>query len=182
MRDLLNDIRAHTPADIMEERDIARLAELIEDQRERCFYRDYFNPGHITGSALLISRDGGRVLMNHHKFLKKWLCFGGHADGDMNTLAVAIRETIEESGIENIKPLMPEIVDIDIHQIPRNPRKDEPIHFHYDVRYILHCNDNEEFQASEESNDLRWCGYDEAMALVNDFTMCRLLTKWKTRL
>ena len=32
------------------------------------------------------------VLLNHHKTLDKWIHFGGHSDGDSNSLNVAKRE------------------------------------------------------------------------------------------
>jgi len=29
-------------------------------------------------------------------------------------------------------------IDIDIHAIPENPRRNEPAHIHFDFRYIFH--------------------------------------------
>ena len=37
------------------------------------------------------------VLLNHHKILDKWLHFGGHSDGESNSLNVAKREVMEEA-------------------------------------------------------------------------------------
>ena len=103
-------------------RNNSKFLELLNEPR--CFYRDCF-PAHITGSALLLSADGDKVLMNHHKSLNMWMQFGGHADGDEDILAVAIRETMEESGIIAFKPITPNIVDLDIHEIPANVKKNE---------------------------------------------------------
>lgn len=158
-------------------RDILSLIETAPD----CFYRTHFNPGHITGSALLVSADNRRVLMNHHKFLNIWICFGGHADGERDVLDVAMREAREESGIENIEPVTADIFSVDIHPIPENPKKGEPPHRHFDIRYLLRVKDkaDEAFAMSEESHNLRWCGYEEARVLAaNDLSMHRLLIKW----
>ena len=38
--------------------------------------------GHFTSGVWLVSADGGRVLMTHHRKLERWLQLGGHADGD----------------------------------------------------------------------------------------------------
>lgn len=57
--------------------------------------------GHITGSGFLLKSDLSKVLLTHHAKLNEWLQFGGHSDGEANTLNVAIRETIEESGIRH---------------------------------------------------------------------------------
>src|SRR5689334_8610797 len=55
--------------------------------------------GHLTGSAWLVSADGERVLLTHHRKLDRWLQLGGHADGDADLARVALREAEEESGL-----------------------------------------------------------------------------------
>lgn len=164
------------------ERDHWRDIRTLIDNHPDCFYRTHFDPGHITGSALLLSADGTRVLMNHHKFLNIWICFGGHADGETNILQVALREAIEESGIDDIEPVRTTIFDVDVHAIPPNPKKNEPAHKHFDIRYLLRVRNavNENFAKSDESVNLRWCSYDEARKLADpaDLSMHRLLDKW----
>lgn len=176
-----NLLAAHVPFDISEEVDIALVRNLI-CQHPDCYVRSHFTPGHITGSGLLISADGKRVLLNHHKFLNMWIGFGGHADGEKDILSVCRREIMEESGIEDIEPLTQSIVDVSVHPVPENPGKGEPAHQHFDIRYIFRVRNaaNENFAISDESVSLRWCDYDQAMTLVNkNDKITRLLTKWK---
>jgi 8-oxo-dGTP pyrophosphatase MutT (NUDIX family) len=160
---------------------VARVVELLR-AKDDCFYRTCFEPGHITGSALLVSADNTRVLMNHHGSLDKWICFGGHADGDENILNVARRELEEESGILNLEPVLSGIFDVDVHDIPANPKKGEPAHAHFDIRYLFRAAGPATFAASEESHEIRWCSYDAAMALAGDDSMRRLLHKWRAGL
>ncbi len=130
----------------------------------------------------MLSHDRQRVLLNHHKFLNMWIGFGGHADGEMDIFSVCRREIMEESGIENIEPLTLSIVDVSVHPVPDNPKKGEPAHKHFDIRYIFCVKDraDERYAVSDESVSLRWCDYNEAMTLVNpDDKICRLLRKWK---
>jgi 8-oxo-dGTP pyrophosphatase MutT (NUDIX family) len=173
-------LEGYVPSD--DERDhFYAIKNLIENYSD-CFHRTHFEPGHITGSALLLSADGSRVLMNHHKFLDIWICFGGHADGEKDILNVALREAIEESGIEDIEPVKATIFDVDVHAIPANPKKGEPPHKHFDLRYLMRVRNasNENFAESDESLGLRWCNYEEAKKLANlkDLSMHRLLDKW----
>lgn len=174
-------LEAYMPSDVEGDhwRDICALIEKHPD----CFYRTHFDPGHITGSGLLVSADGRRVLMNHHKFLNIWICFGGHADGELDVLNVALREVIEESGIADVEPVTGKIFDVDVHGIPCNPAKGEPAHKHFDLRYLFRVRraDSEAFTGSEESVDLRWCGYEQARQLADpaDASMHRLLDKWQ---
>ena len=66
-----------------------RMIELL-DSTPDCFHRTSF-PAHFTGSALVVSADGRRALLHHHRKLNKWLQFGGHCDGDEDVLRVAQR-------------------------------------------------------------------------------------------
>jgi len=174
-------LAAHTPFDDDEASDIAATRALIQNHPD-CYWRTHFDPGHVTGSGLLLSQDRQRVLLNHHKFLNMWIGFGGHADGEKDIFSVCRREIMEESGIENIEPLTGSIVDVSVHPVPDNPKKGEPAHKHFDIRYIFYVKDkaDEQFAMSDESVSLRWCDYNEAMTLVNpDDNICRLLRKWK---
>ena len=160
------------------------ILHLIKTHSKSCLYRDLFEPGHITGSAFLISYDKQKVLMNYHSKLKKWVGFGGHADGEADIFNVAKREVQEESGIENIIAVSNDILDIDVHDIPENIK--EPKHRHFDIRYLFFVADKkyEDFQMSDESQELRWCSYNEACNLINpkDEDLFRLLGKWQQSL
>ncbi len=179
---MLETLLAHKP-DAAEQQHFRDICNLIETHGDACFYRTHFNPGHITGSGLLVSADGNRVLMNHHTFLNIWICFGGHADGETDILNVALREVTEESGIADVEPVNTSIFDVDIHAIPANIKKGEPPHKHFDIRYLFRVRNaaSEAFAMSEESLNLRWCSYEEAQKLAcpRDVSMHRLLDKWR---
>ncbi len=179
MDDLLNSLQAYRASSEKEEQDRLKILYLIENRKDRCFYRDCFDPGHITASALVVNERGDRVLMNHHKGLGKWLCFGGHADGETDMLAVALREAQEESGITSLMPVFTTIFDLDVHTIPENPKRGEPAHDHHDIVYIFRCTGPSSFVMSEESLELRWCTYPEALRLTGGNNMHRLLDKWQ---
>lgn len=123
-------------------------------EHENCFERSCIE-GHFTGSAWLVNPDGSKALLTLHHKLQRWMQTGGHADGCPDSLQVALKEATEESGIDRIEPLSDELFDIDIHPIPANPRKNEPEHLHYDLRYLLRA-PHENFSISDESDDLSW--------------------------
>lgn len=178
----LDDLKAYKPS-FLEEDDYNKIISLIEKEPE-CYGRGCF-PAHVTGSAFLINKAGDKVLLNHHKSLNIWLQFGGHADGDSDILAVAKRELEEESGIKDFKHICfgeTKIFDIDTHIIPANDLKNEPEHAHYDLRYLFQCQGREAFSISDESLELRWCSYDEAIVLMNleDKGVRRMLDKWRS--
>lgn len=151
-----------------------RMLDLL-DTRPDCFHRDAF-PAHFTGSALVVSADGSKVLLHHHRKLDRWLQFGGHCDGEEDVLSVARRETLEESGIDGLVVASGRPFDLDIHEIP--PHGHEPVHFHYDVRYVLIAPEAAETKTSAESKELRWFTFGELQDWDLDPGLRRLVGKW----
>ena len=135
--------------------------------------------GHFTASAWLLSADGSQALLMHHAKLNLWVQLGGHADGDTDLLAVAIKEAQEESGIMGIEAISPAIFDIDIHTIPANSK--EPEHEHFDVRFLLRVTSDEAVIPNKESKELRWIGKDTAELPTTQRSVVRLFEKWVTQ-
>ena len=156
------------------ETDVTRLAQFVRRQ-PRCFERDCFDDGHVTGSAWLVDQSGSRVLLTHHRKLKKWLQLGGHSDGDNDPLAVAQREAEEESGL-SVRPVAQTILDVDIHAIP--PRGRDPEHLHYDLRVALEVVGSDRFRVSDESLDLEWIDINDVKRLTIEESVLRLARKF----
>ncbi len=143
-----------------------------------CFLRSNLE-GHFTGSAWLVSADGLRVLLTHHRKLDRWLQLGGHADGDNDLSRVALREAEEESGLSNLE-VESDVFDLDRHWIPE--RGDVPGHWHYDVRFVVHCLGSEAFVVSEESHALAWRDIAEIAAdPESDESLRRMAGRWRER-
>ena len=143
-----------------------------------CFERSHA-AGHMTGSAWLLNPAGDKALLTLHHNLQRWMQTGGHADGDPDTLRVALKEAEEESGITGIVPITEEIFDIDIHLIPARPAKGEPAHYHYDVRYLLRA-PHEQYAISHESDDLTWWSAEDfaTQAAELDASVLRMAELW----
>lgn len=138
-------------------------------------------PGHFTASCWLLSPDRQRVLLTQHKKLGRWLQLGGHADGDTDLVAVALREAQEESGLGCLtaESIEPAIFDLDAHEIPARPN--EPAHIHWDVRFVIYAS-SEEFNVSHESDALAWVDIAELATAQNvDASLQRMAGKWLAR-
>ncbi|HQZ27401.1 MAG TPA: NUDIX hydrolase [Verrucomicrobiales bacterium] len=142
----------------------------------QCFERSLAE-GHITASAWILDATGQKTLLTHHRKLNLWLQPGGHADGNSDVLAVALQEGLEETGLRSLRAVSPEIFDLDIHGIPA--RKEEPSHFHYDVRFLLQNDGAETFVVSAESHDLAWVELDQLETYTTEWSMRRMRDKAK---
>jgi 8-oxo-dGTP pyrophosphatase MutT (NUDIX family) len=152
-----------------------RLEQFVKECPD-CFERSNL-AGHITSSCWLVSKDGQKVLLTHHRKLNMWLQPGGHCDGDGDVIRVALKEAGEETGIDDWRLISKEIFDIDIHVIPG--RKDEPEHYHYDVRFLFVAQANEDYIVSEESHDLAWVELNKLSDYTDEFSMHRMCNKWQ---
>lgn len=128
---------------------LAQTIALITDQADP-FDRTYYDPGHITASAIVLSPDGESVVLVSHTRVGLWIQPGGHVEHDDSTLVdAARREVKEETGITLPKTKSPSLVRVDVHEIP--PFKNEPSHLHHDMtfgfrtdtRQIDTCGDSE---------------------------------------
>ena len=86
-------------------------------------------------------------------------------------------EAREETGCEvRLYDPTPTLLDVDVHPIPA--RGDEPAHHHLDLRFLMVAEDPQSLKLNaEESSAVGWFGFDEAIALVDDDALQRLIRK-----
>lgn len=131
--------------------------------------------GHITASAWIVDPSRTRAVLLHHRKLDRWLQLGGHVDGERDVRAAALREAREESGLVEIVSLEAGIYDVDVHVIPA--RRDEPEHFHYDIRFAFEADRFAPLVVSDESHALAWIPLAELDRYETDESVMRLARK-----
>jgi len=152
-----------------------RMLDFLEESQD-CFER-FLPTRHFTASAWMLNNDKSQALLMHHAKLNIWVQPGGHADGDSDLCAVAVKEAIEESGIYGIVPVSYDIFDIDIHKIPANSK--EVAHDHYDVRFLVKVISDEKFVQNRESKELRWISKDRKQLPTQERSVIRMFEKWE---
>ena len=170
LKSLLEGYNPSDPAEVIYK---SQMLEILKNCSD-CFNRSC-RVGHFTGSSWLLDKTEERFFMMHHKKLDIWLQSGGHADGNENLLEVAIKEAEEESGLSDIKAISDKIFDIDVHLFPKI-KNDDP-HYHFDVRFLLKYEGDEELKINDESNMIKWFSRDE-FNMKDHSSVSRMFNKW----
>ena len=171
--ELLSKYRSEDPQQASTANDFSSFIRMHPDCCERSLAI-----GHLTGSAWLVSPNQRHVLLMHHRKLLRWLQPGGHADGNPDLAAVALREAGEETGLTGLT-VEAGIFDLDRHRIPVHG--EEPEHWHYDFRFVLQA-EGVEFVGNQESLALAW--FDIATLCTDpamDASIRRMAGKWLRR-
>ena len=106
-QELLNQIEHYTPFNEQEETDKQLILNWIRNNTN-AFSREN-TVAHMTASAWVVNQDKSKILMVYHNIYNSWSWLGGHADGETDLLAVALREVKEEAGISHVCPVSEEI-------------------------------------------------------------------------
>lgn len=174
---LLELVSNHAPIDDLEREHTDNTLVFLQ-QNINCTSTDNLS-GHITASAWVLCPDQKKTLLTHHRKLNRWLQLGGHIENDSTIQQAALREAMEESGIDNMSLVHTEIFDIDVHQIPTRKKIKE--HYHYDIRFLIQAK-NTDFTKSPESNELAWVNLTKVADLVSDESVLRMCRKTCTEL
>lgn len=137
----------------LREQYVAHLHARTDGWSKACF------PDHLTAGALVLSRDGSRVLLNLHRKARRWFAFGGHLEpGDTTLAAAALREGTEESGLPDLE-VDPVPVHLSLHEV--GFCDDRGTVRHFDVRFLARLGTSTDPVVSDESLDLRWFPVDD---------------------
>jgi 8-oxo-dGTP pyrophosphatase MutT (NUDIX family) len=171
---LLEALVAYRAEDARDEEVVSRFRAFLDRADP---FRRADPEGHVTASAVVARPSGDSFLLVFHQKLDRWLQPGGHVEpDDPSVFDAALREAKEETGIGGLaEPLGDRILDLDVHAIPAF--RDEPAHWHYDVRYLLTATDG-----SAPAVGARWFPYDDVLPVDVDGSLVRAVRKANRRL
>ncbi len=109
---------------------------------------------HFTASAWVVNKERTKVLMIYHNIYKSWAWTGGHADGEEDLLNVAIREVKEETGVENVTPILKDIFSLEIATVNGHVKRGKYVasHVHLNLTYFLEVDEGETLKIKEDEN------------------------------
>lgn len=161
---IVEDIRAYQPWNEQEEADKARILAFIA-ANENAFLREN-SLAHMTASAWITDPSRQKLLMVYHRIYDSWSWTGGHADGEEDLLAVAMREAMEETGLQSVRPVSPEIYSLEVLTVDGHQKRGKyvPSHLHMNVSYLLQADPSQPLKVCpQENSGVKW--FDKEAAL-----------------
>ncbi len=167
-------LETYQPDGEAEATDVARVRALLERSPDP-YPRSL--PMHVTGSALIVAPDSGRVLLRWHPRQQAWLQVGGHGDpGEQDPLGIARREAAEETGLTDLVPWPDgQLRHVVIVAVPA--AGDDPAHEHADVRFFLATRIPDAIVAERPDAPLRWLTLPEALDLTTETNLAETLNR-----
>lgn len=135
---------------------------------------------HITSSTFILNKAKDKTLMIHHNIYNSWSWTGGHADGEENLLAVAIKEAREETGVKNVRPIISDVFSLDILPVLGHVKNGKYVsaHLHLSVAYLVEVDEDELLIVkSDENSDIKWIPIEKVNEYSNEPHMQKLYDK-----
>ena len=151
------ELEAHAPSGEQEVADRALMLGLM-DKHEDLLSRDN-TAAHFTGSSWIVNRERTKVLMVFHNLYQSWSWTGGHADGEADLLSVAMREAMEETGLQHVHPVSEGILALDVLPVWSHMRRGVFVstHLHLNAAYLLEADETAPIQTRpEENSGVKW--------------------------
>lgn len=140
---------------------------------------------HVTVSAFILNPAMTHTLMAHHLIYDSFAWTGGHADGETELPAVALREAREETGISELWLFSGRILSIDRLPVPAHKRRGKKVeaHFHYSVAYGLIAPDGQPLKVKPDENcAVEWVAQSELEAKCREKEMLPVYRKLWARM
>ena len=163
--EIYEQIKAYRPWNEQERQDQAVILAFL-DKNPDAFYRTNLL-AHMTASAWVVNPQRSKVLMVYHRLYDSWSWAGGHADGEEDLLAVALREVREETGVQSLRPVTEEIYSLEVLTVDGHEKHGRyvPSHLHLNLTYLLEAEENQPLRVCEaENTGVAWFSLTDALA------------------
>lgn len=154
---LCDHIERYIPRCEQEERDRAQILQFMRE------HDDYLNRdnlvAHVTTSIWTVNPAHTKTLLVYHNIYDSWSWVGGHADGEEDLRAVALRELAEETGVRDARLVGDDILSLETLCVAGHVRRGiyVPCHLHFNVTYLAEASEGQALARNAAENQaVRW--------------------------
>ncbi|MBQ9043926.1 MAG: NUDIX hydrolase [Eggerthellaceae bacterium] len=168
---LREDIAAFEPFNEQESADKQVILQAL-DTNPNCFDRS--EQAHMACSIWVVDPSMTQTLLVYHNIYDSWSWIGGHADGECDLQAVALRELQEETGVQNarIVPCGPgNIYSLEVLTVNGHEKRGAYVssHLHLNVTYLAIADPAEAIRTKpDENSGVRWAPLEDAIRLSTE--------------
>lgn len=166
---LLQEIKNYHPQNEQEERDREQMLRYMEHHSDYLERKDQI--AHFSASIWTVNREYTKTLMVYHNIYDSWSWIGGHADGEEDLCAVAMRELQEETGVANGSLVSREIFSLETLTVNGHIKRGAyvPSHLHFNVTYLAEADEKEELAVNREENQaVKWWSFEDALRVPKE--------------
>ncbi len=170
--------KKYQPKNEQEERDLKLINDFIEKNDDALERSNLC--AHVTSSAFVLNPSLTKVLFAYHHIYDSWAWVGGHNDGDPDLLNVAIKEAIEETGNQTIRPFSKDIFTVDVIYVKNHIKQGIyiPDHLHLNATYLLIADEDAKIEHNpKEHKGVKWFDLDDVFNHISEERMIPVYKK-----
>ncbi len=175
---LINEIKNYNPINEQEMHDKEIMLAFMKEHSDYLSRENQI--AHFTTSIWTVNKERTKTLMVYHNIYDSWSWIGGHADGEEDLAAVALRELQEETGVKNAKLVSNDILSLEILTVSGHMKKGTyvPSHLHFNVTYLAEADEKENLVVNADENQaVKWWSLEEALRVSKEPWMVEWIYK-----
>lgn len=166
---LYEEIKDYQPYNEQEEKDRMMMLDFM-NRNPDCLLRSN-TAAHFTASSWVVNPSKTKILMVYHNIYHSWSWTGGHADGEENLSAVAMRELCEETGIKKARLLSDDIFSLETLTVDGHSKRSQYVssHLHLNLTYLIEADESDSLLVKpDENSGVKWFTFEEAVKVVSE--------------
>ena len=142
------------------------------DTDPECFERSA--QAHMACSIWVVDPSMTQTLLVYHNVYDSWSWIGGHADGERDLRAVALRELAEETGVAHARIVEcgpGDVYSLEVLTVDGHEKRGEYVssHLHLNVTYLAVADPAEPIRPKpDENSGVRWVPLEDAIRLSTE--------------